>query len=278
VGKLIGLDRLKKEMFMPVVQVRDITRARIATVEEKKKLGLQDRDVLVDSAMHGRRIISRRELVSNFRELDGRIIKLRGWKSGKNYNILGNSGLKAFAMRIPTGYVLSYRGKKISGGKDYVVCRADSAGGPLITESQVVKRERFRRMFTVPMTDHLRDSMNGKVVKRESKVEVPSIVKDVQVNIPQYPENKVVETDKVIETNKYNIIGQVVDIENRALGYVVRDPKGKVMDLTEANVMLLATRRLLGNATFVVDEHTGKQWLRGVGIQLKELPKKRINS
>lgn len=266
----IEMEQLRKEMFMPVIQVRDITRVRIVPAEEKKKLGLVDQDVMVESAIHGKRLITRRELVVNFRELNNRGIKLRGWKSGKTYTVLGNSGVPAFAMKVPERYELNYKGKRVPGGKAYVVCRVGESGEPVLLDAQVVRRDRFRRMFTVPMTDQLRAAIEGRPQT------VRNVEKEVQV-VPR-PVQRPVEAPKPeAMDNRYWILGQLVDIEERPVGYVVRDPKGKTLDLTEANVMRLASKKMLGNATIVVEAETGRQWLRGVGVQLKEMPKKKIN-
>lgn len=274
--QVIEISQLRKEMFMPVVQMRDMARARLVPVEEKKKMGLTDRDVMVESSIHGRRLISRRELVGNFRELNNRAIRLRGWKSGKTYNILGASGVPAFAMKVPQGYELNFKGKRIPGGKAYLVCRVGESGEPVVMDAQVIRRDRFRRMFSMPMSDQLRASLDGKTATYVTK-EVPKneVMPIPDIPKPTYkPMTPITPEDAV---NKYMILGLLVDIEDRAVGYVVRDPKGKVLDLTEANVMRLAARKMLGNATLVVDQATGRNWLRGVGVQLKEMPKKKID-
>lgn len=303
----VTLSSLPDDLFMPVIKKVDIVSARILSRQEREQLNVQrgGADVLIETPSGRSMLITRNQLIENYRLLNGGKIKLSSWKNGVNYLIMKPANSNAFALMVPRKYAIvldNNVSNSVGMPGVYVVCDSSEDGSIDKSSAHVVDRILFRKMYNMPQNDiiarfsHRGQLKKGNNIVRDINVNVrPSNVDGNNVNMHlsnidsnnvkgeksvavkeglNFSNNRVIKEEG--DGRYFTAIGKLVNNDGKIVGFVVRDKKGNTRNVTKVEMLRLCENRLVDNIVAVYKEGTNTRYLRGNGIKIEDLPSYRV--
>lgn len=295
--------------FLDAVKTKDIAKIKFLSRTEKESNGSfisGGPDVRIQSLTGEYRLISRRELVSNYVHASGNRIKLAFLKNNKEYLVVGTCRVHYKIMKLPNNCVaLLPNGKKSSRG-GYIVAMEDENGQVNRDTIAAISTKMFRKMFRVQMQAPLKRAMepsNPKTKKvftmfsknrpvKSLKTFTPSFnsnelgMNPANINIESVNDNKQTQnmwkpssgirgkasTQQNNIQYKYKATHKVVDMNKKLMGYTILEIKsGKTRNLTPLELSSLCERKLVENVMLVTNQQ-GNKFLKGNGCVLNNLP------
>ena len=122
---MIRLRNIPETLFCKVRLVNDLYSIMILN-RVKRHISGREPDVKVKSVLGGEELISRRDLLKNYRQLNGKKLKMILLKEEKVLWVKGNRSGLLYALKVPNNGV-QCKGGVVPPGK-WVICRADEEG------------------------------------------------------------------------------------------------------------------------------------------------------
>lgn len=301
-------DNIPDKAFIPVLIKRDIVKARILTHSEKMGMPGGSSDVQIESILGYKRLVSRKEILRDYRYLNGKKVKLAGWRNGKAYTVMSAVNTRAVAMMLPVNCVMSVGNKRVNNSKskygDYVICVANAEGNIDRSTASVVSRNTFRKMFSVLPNEVIeknkgsKNSLLGRGRVESAEYEEVSMIDEfkspsklesknnITVNktnegVTEAPigavdlsrnniDNKPIVSPTMSGT-KLTTIGKLLNSENKIVGFIVKDNKGMTRQVSKKDMIELCSRKLVDNIIIATREPDGAKYLRGNGIKIDSL-------
>lgn len=280
---MIDLASIPEHLFYRGVKNREIVQVSILTdIEEEgyKQQGLQTNEIMVvggEKQLKGK-FLSRDSLVRNFRNLDGSKIRLLGWHYKTKYNVYREVNVPVALIRIPNKYlgidsktknsllVFQVNNGKVDRRNYYVV---NSIGAyKLFRSSHVVLEEPNKKIA-------IREMEQAKKVRaiteEREKLDTityrnPLIEKKEVDTLPNAPYTV------VALLLKRNTVGNSVKVGYR----VKRKSDGVEKDCNFNSVKTMCVAKEIDNLTIAQMNGTGKEYFRGIGIRIENLPTKYV--
>ena len=149
----LEFDKIPDRMFIPAVRVRDIVKARPLTHEEKSKIKRGSPDILVEPIIGESYLLTRNDIVVNFRYTNGTKIKTSGWESTKQYIIYRNDNTEVAVMQVPLNHTVNVNGnianKKSRNSGEYIVCTFGENGEIERQSAKVVTSAVFKKIAAI---------------------------------------------------------------------------------------------------------------------------------
>lgn len=321
----ISFDEIPDKVFIPAIKVREIVKARPLKLDEKKQIQRGSADILIKPLIGKQYLLTRDQVINNFKYTNGKKIKTSGWESSKSYVIYTEDNATVMVVQIPLnhtvtiGEVTANESNRKSG--DYIVCNLDQSGKIDRTSASIVSAPLFRKMCYIPMNEVIHryrgsknrvfDFISNKIKRMNSIIpkdmtriaddnisrtselnrvntgftEVQGVqgVQGVQntnrtLNNPNTSTQGVQNTNRIPNNlntgatgNNLTVVAQIHDAFGKRVGFVIRASNGRTKDINTPAIMQLANKGLLSNVTLVDNPHGGK-FLRGIGMQLDNLP------
>ena len=254
----------------PVMQVIDIVKAKPVSRKDRDKLEDKSRDIIVKSITDGSKYISREELYNNYMHISGNKVKMKYLASGKWYTLVRRVNRKCIAVGIPLNNNVMINSMAVNGG-NVILC----IGNRVV----VVTKTQFKKMFIVKFKPSVRNNRTAnKIARKASNVEQARIKDEINRDIDNINERVKAEqnTNRAIssgkETGKYKIIANIVNAGDNVIGYVITDRKGVKHEIPKSKAMMLCKEYKIANAE-VVRNRNQKEFIRGNGVRLEELPR-----
>ena len=153
----LSFDKVNDEVFLRAYKIRDINKARILNRAEKKKIPSGSPDILVRPFIGKGRLMSRQEVVSNYRYLTDKEINVRGWKSENTYIIYRIVREPVAIMQVPININIDVNGKTANKGNrqsgDYIICSLDENGNILRNTARVISSAMFKKICYIPPSE-----------------------------------------------------------------------------------------------------------------------------
>jgi len=304
---IINLETVPDRAFLKCSMERDICKMRIISRKEKSNMEAGSNDIMIVSLSGDRKIISRKELVSNYKFFNGAPIKMAWLKENKTYTIIENKRKDCRVLIIPNNCIGIYNGAKIYGGS-YVVANMDSEGNVNKSSLKSMDSKSFRKMYRVPMQDALRNLGNKPSSNRftlydnkgnnpfrnnstvintnikptlERRKEVKPVEKPIvntMVSKPTQKTQQVARPQVQQNNNKYafTAVAILTDVNGRSVGYLLEDINThQRKECILRDVIILLENHKIDNLMVVNKEVNGtlKKIIRGNGISREALPK-----
>ena len=242
-------------MFYTVTMVRDI---RQAFFIDKKQIKRGEPDIVLVSPLGYHHRVSREALMNNFVTPDGKRIKLGHWRYGRKYIVVANSNHTMGAFRVPKRSkvkIVLPNGKEAKPGS-YIICLMGNNGIVDKQRTFVIQANIFNRMFKIDK----KPTFKADVIKQMTG----------KTKVVNNTNNKTSNTKKDVVNAKYMVVQRILSRNTgKIIGFVVSD--GKVAKkLNTSQVMTMCRLKQLGNITIV--DKDNKEFLRGVGIRIENLP------
>ena len=280
----ISLDKIPDMAFINVVRKRDIQKARILSVKERKALKNGAFDVHLESPLGEKKTISRLELMMRYVYLSGKRIKISGWKANRTYIVMREDNTEALAIKIPTQYRVQVGNKTTnmnSKSQDYIICLKGDSNEIARETACIVSRELFRKMFTIREADFKdfcshRGAVRKKSTKATNKIDRQPKISQGNVanasNLVIQNHKTDVQKHKDIQNNTYTAVGRLVNNQDKVVGFIVKDSKGMTRQVSKQEITVLCSKKLVTNIMLATKDGTGTKFLRGNGIKINELP------
>lgn len=250
---VIQLNKVPNSLFCKVTKVRDIRQASFIDKSNVKRGGP---DIVLASPLGYANKITRKELMDKYCTHDGKRIKMYQWRYGRKYIVMANESTSMYALKVPNNSKVKIimPNNNEAGTGVYLLCTAGNNGEIAKNNAIKIKENLFNRMFRI-------DSKPTKQVQM-----IKQIIKNRGGNENSNCSNKR-ETQSV---KKLVVVKRIVRPDNgKMVGFVVSN--GKVAkNLNLGQVMDMCRLKQIQNVTIVDD--SGKEYLRGVGIRLMDLP------
>lgn len=153
----IDLDEILSKGMIPVIRKRDIIKARILSIDEKKSAGRESLEIFVTSPLGHSYTMSKEDLINNYTYLNGRRINISGWKSTKERMVYRIDETAFLAIQIPINCTVDVNNKQvnksISTVGEYIVAYQNNDGGPDPDKLGVITSAMFKKMFYMPPND-----------------------------------------------------------------------------------------------------------------------------
>lgn len=271
---VIDLNKVPDNFFLPAYMIRDIRKASILP-KGKRESGKPD--IVLQSPLGITEVVSRRDLVTKFRYLNGRRIHLGAWRNNKaNLVILAGSPNKQYyVLKIPKSKIVKVNDKVVREKEVYIVC--EGIEGDLQRESvYIVSPKMFCKMFKMQGSiHHLNNNtsitpkvnINSKVENNTAEVDSQSSRVDnkIKVNIYKNKADVYAENNK---TEKYSAVAKIMR-DKQLIGFVISKDGNNINVDIQTMKSLVSEGKVEHVALRRVD---GKTHLYGVGIKLSELP------
>lgn len=272
----VELIKVPDTMFNSVVKVREIVTATLYNKATMEKINRQisDGDILIETKDGQKKLISRMELIKNYTNLNGSKITMAGWHYNKKYTLMRNSKEPMAMLKIPRGshHLITVNGSELPKGTA-VVCQIKD-GQIIKANPAVYMPKEFVRMFLVAeKADYL-----------SAKKEIHNIKRTVQLtkereekkNLKVWNEKeRVKKVDRELEQAKLVATMRIVNARNQICGFVISNGKQMKM-LNLAQTKELCRQKKIKNLVIVINENNNKEFLRGNGIKIDNLPVKQI--
>lgn len=145
-------DNLPASGFIDAIKTRDICKIRVMTRQEKSSMPNGSPDVSVNSITGEKYMISRVQLINNFRFISGRKLMMILMHEGTVYTVQRTCNELYKAIKIPSNCNGIFKGRDIGNG-GYLICRALQDGTPDMTTMSTISASDFRKVFRIPMQD-----------------------------------------------------------------------------------------------------------------------------
>lgn len=153
----IDLDEILSKGMIPVIRKRDILKARLLSIDEKKSAGRESLEIFVTSPLGHSYTMSKEDLINNYTYLNGRRINISGWKSTKERMVYRIDETAFLAIQIPINCTVDVNNKQvnksISTVGEYIIAYQNNDGGPDPDKLGVITSAMFKKMFYMPPND-----------------------------------------------------------------------------------------------------------------------------
>lgn len=302
----IEFNSIPDNVMIPVLRKRDIVKASILKASDKAKLPNGSADVRLVFPVGNSRLATRNEILTRYNYLNGRKIKLGGWKSSKEYTIMRNDNTPAVAMMLPSNYTVIIGGRKVVGrSRDYLVCLVGSDGKVDRTTVSIVNGVMFRKMFNIlpnevinkykgkgsrgkkaseriPVESKLRDTklpnlgITGDTMLDTGAEAIGNGLKGIDLKSNLNIDNKIsnVSSNKAIDSvksNKYSAVGRLINQDGKLVGFVVKNSAGMTKQISKRDMLVLCSSKSVDNMVLATREGSNTKYLRGNGIKIDSL-------
>lgn len=281
----VELMQLPDSMFSDFVKQKDIIRVTLLNRNDKKVLREQNpnyngNDVLISSGERLNQLMSRDELLANYKNTNGQRIRLTGWHYHKQYTVLRETKECVKVLKIPkrSRHVVTLNGTDLP-KPSLVVCRVvnnqiDKRNPMILNKPEDIRN--FRKMYKIINL--------ANIVKARSDAHERKMINQIQVERKESLNKKVwsprtqqVQQDELIKA-PYEVMGRALNVRGVLIGFIVKDKRiGKVDVFNLNQVQRLCIDKKITNLTVAVMQETGKTYFRGVGIKIENLPSKQYN-
>lgn len=281
----VELMRLPDSMFSDLVKQKDIIKVTLLNRNDKKALRAQNpnyngADVLISSGERMNQLMSRDELLNNYRNTNGKKIRLTGWHYHKQYTVAKLTKEPVKVLRIPkrSKHVVTLNGRDLP-KPSLVVCKVvnnqiDKRNPTVLCKPEDIRE--FRKMYKI--------SQLADIVKARNDAHERKMISQIQVE-RQEAINKQVWSPKTQQAQQdelmrapYEVVGRALNMRGSLIGFIIKDRKTGKMDVYNLNqVQRLCVDKKLSNLTVAVMQNTGKTYFRGVGIKIENLPSRQYN-
>lgn len=248
---VVQLNKVPDDMFYNVTMVRDI---RQASFINRKSLKRGDPDMLLVSPLGYKHVIYRDELMKKYMTPDGKRIRIGHWRYGKRYLVMSTENIAMGALKIPSKSrvkIVLPNNREIQNGI-YVLCPIGQNGSIIKQRPFISNKSVFNKMFRVDK----KPTINSTAIRMANR---GAVGKKRNGNI-----------DKDVSVVKCEVVQRILNNSTgKIIGFVVSD--GKVAKkLSVSQVMTMCRLKQISNITIV--EKDSKEFLRGVGIRIENLP------
>lgn len=303
----IKVTDIPAEMLMRVTRINDIKTARIMSKKEKTmqiNANNSRNGMVADVVLNGidgrKELITRVELLKEFRTSNNKKIRLYKWHNSKKYLVVRFERKPMIAVRVPvkSKTAIGLGDGELAKPGVYLVFDMAADGGidnskkPLQVPAKIFKKSfhvdklydmnGIRGLFEhgrikQDMTDlALNDDMGQPVpVSGNSKnMQLKPASNTIKVNINKEPGNNMMaSSNKKIVQASYRIKERLINNNsNKLVGFVITNGINEV-EVNTAKIMELCGSGKISNATLVTNE--GKRFIRGVGVSLSSLPERK---
>ena len=246
---VVPFNKIPNNLFCNVRKVRDI---RQASFIDRKQVKNGEPDIVLVSPLGFKDRVSRRYLVENYCMTDGKKIKLFNMRYKRKYIVITNDNTPMFAFKVPNSkrFKISVENKVVRDGL-YILCLCAKNGVIDKRKAMVVSENLFNKMFVIEKKPNLKSIRVG--------VSTEGLDNKVDNN-----------SSKSNDSRGLVVIKRIIRPDNRKIiGFVVSN--GKVAkNCNVGQVMDMCRLKQIKNLTIVSDG--GKEYLRGVGIRIENLP------
>lgn len=290
----INLSGYNGDKFIVVNQVRDIANMRILKKEQKLGMARGGPDVQLTHATGYVDLISRQNLVDNYRFVSGKKIQMQFLKSGKKYSVVGKCNKTYALIPLASNMKGMLNGNAVNKSK-YIIAPLKEDGTIDTQNITQINKQLFRKLFIVQSQDIITRNIgrnisrdidrrnrnninNNSGVKKENGKIVASINKSLYNRTEPQNTNQSRNTGvsqnigEVFENKyKYKAIGRVINENKETVAYLIENMTGKKKVIPEIKVMEMCHNKLISNLVLVRDNN-GPKYLRGNGIRIESLP------
>ena len=285
---IVDFNSYRGNGFVDAIKLIDIAKVKIMSRQEKKAKKSNSSDIIIKYLTGGTKIISRKELVKQYKFISGKPVVIPFMSNNKEYVVYRNCNETYAALLLPSNMSGMLRGKKINPG-NYLVAPKNEDGTINFDELSCISKKSFRKSFVVPAQDvilkninnsgtesnrikHRQKSTNNNIRNNETSkfgldvnnINIPSVNdKDNNLNLDK--------ESSIIQKYPFKAIGRIVNEENNVIGYILEDTKGNKRDLSVNKVMDLCSKHKVANLMLSKTDN-GKYFLRGNGIRIESLP------
>lgn len=272
-------DKLPSNKFFDAIKVRDICVIKLLNRQEKASYEPGGPDVVVRSATGLSRMITRRQLVEEFKHANGNDIVMAYLSDRRKYTVIKDCVEPYKMLKLPNNCQGIIRGKVVKPGS-YIVCQADDAGNPNLNTLIAIAPNMFRKMFEIPRQNSIirntgkgnkilnifkhRDKYKGLINPNSIVIDFDKSNKIAQENnqIPKKQNSQIVQLQKKpldnTNNNKLNLgnNNNIAPINTREQDAVARRYEQRKYRFTAVARVLNSNGALLG---YVIKEiKTGK--------------------
>lgn len=253
---VVQLNKIPNSLLYNVTMVKDI---RQASFINRNQLKRGEPDVMVVSPLGLKNKISRRDLTKGYTLPSGKKVRVLYWKYNHKYIVVAKGNTKMYALRIPKNTKIKFvtNDKKDLGNGIYVLFPIGSNGEVVRNNPIRMSDAMFNRMFQINSKPSIEKQ---RIVGQDSNKTDGSNTETGSTN--SYVKNN---TDMM-----YKVVKRIIRASNgKIAGFVVSN--GKITrNFSVSNVMDMCRRNKIQNITIV--DRDGKEYLRGVGIRISNLP------
>lgn len=219
---LIIYNEIGDNYFGEGILKRDILKVRVVSSKEKKQKEYGENDVEYMSLIYGRGFTSREDIMKNFVYLNGKRIKLAGWKTNKVYTIMKYINFPIGYVYIKEGNDVQFNTGNIHARKGfYLVCIKNEDGSLDRENCFILDGDYFNRMVE-------RNLIKSRQLKAKNKI------------------NK----------QRFIITHRIAD-GSKLVGYCVRDNKSREAKLNMSNIARLIKVGKIKNAKIINNRIVG---------------------
>ena len=140
---------LPDKVFLDANKTKNIIKFSILSVQEKKQLEPGSPDIKVMELTGRTRMITRKELISNFVMIDGSKIKPYVLKNGHEYLAYSMTKAAYKVFKLPENMIGDVNGRLVPSG-NYIVYEVDENGNIDRKTMAIINPKSFRKMFRIP--------------------------------------------------------------------------------------------------------------------------------
>lgn len=261
--------------MIKATRVRNIAQARIASKGERAKLPNKYYDVIVESIIDKPKLISRKELISDYRHISGKKISITFMRSGDRYHLINKDKTEHYVYYIPKGCTGRINNSNL-GNDSYIIFNTNKNGEIDRESFGVLPRSLFRKMFTINQ-EALDVFKSGKPLSKSVHTIQKDRTSDInkQITMNNRGKTEVARVKKTQPKYDYRAIGRLIGAQENQVGFVLEDRRGNRRDAPNGVVFNMCKQKKISNVTLARSEK-GNWYLRGNGIKIGDLPIKRI--
>ena len=203
-------------------------------------------------------------------------------------------------MQLPLDNMLEINGVVANGGNrkrgDYIICLSNEDGSINRATASILSAAIFRKLCYIPMNDVIEKHQGSrntsfKFISRTIANHIPPGIKsrlpgtnrpsspnmtpsnapNLSRGVARAPIPSQVAANGEDNGADLEVVAQVHDGFGKRVGFVIRSSSGAIKKVSKNDALRLANSKKLRNATIVAGP-SGDSYLRGVGIQLDNLP------
>lgn len=301
---------IPSKLFIPAIMIKEISRARCLSQNEKSKIKAGSPDIMVMPFIGKAGLMSRDSITQNYRYANGKKINIMGWKAENSYIISRQVNQLVMVMQVPSNHIMNLNGKSVNKNNrehpDYIVCLTDKSGRIDRNSAFTISSDLFKKMIHIQSNEVIENNV-GKPKKQfdlnKKRAEVAGKYKNKQImngdtfattlsgkNVTNIKEEKPINIKQTAKkpinvkpaVNNVNdltneqanivVIAQILDDLGKRAGFVIQNTlNGETKKINTATAMSLCKSHKIKNMTVVANPN-GTFFLRGVGISIDNLP------
>ena len=279
---MFDTSKMPDSIFYKAVRNKDIIKCRI--LSDKEQLNYKDtpnfdksKEILA-SNVNGKFFISRDDLVNTYRNLDGSKIKLNGWHYKTVYTLYRDINDDLYVLKLPSKLL------KLNNRLKYCLLVFNVINNSIDhSKYTVVSTEKDLRLFrkTVVMLSKPNFKLAKQEIKNRTKIaDMMSDREEYENKTYRNPLLEKKDTDVLVGA-PYTVVMTLLRKNNVGksvrVGYRVKRKKDNVeRDCNFDSVKKMCINKEIDNLTIAIMQDTGKEYFRGVGIKVENLPNKYV--